>query len=72
LIDIDGGTNYAAPLAITKSASDGKRTTYSPEMSVAARYGTGETVYFALFDLGITAQGTPTIWTLDVSAAVQP
>jgi len=72
LIDIDGGTNYAAPLAITKAASDGNRITYTPEMSTAARYGSGDTVYFALFDLGITSQGSPTIWTLDVSAAVQP
>jgi len=72
LVDIDGGTNYAAPLAITKEVSDGNRITYSPEMSTAARYGSGDTVYFALFDLGITAQGTPTIWTVDVSSAVQP
>ncbi|MGD8414142.1 MAG: hypothetical protein PVF33_07910 [Candidatus Latescibacterota bacterium] len=72
LLDVDGGTNLTAPLSLIGEVSDGNRATYSLEMSTAARYGTGNTVYYALFDLDITAQGTPTIWTLDVTSVVQP
>jgi hypothetical protein len=72
LMDVDGGTNYPAPLPITKAALDGLREVYAPEMSNAVRYGTGEIIYFILFDTNLTVSGTPTIWTLDISDAVQP
>jgi Tol biopolymer transport system component len=72
LVDIDGGTNYPAPLAVTKAAPDGMRAAYSEEMSTASRYGSGDNVYFLLFDPELAGNSSPTIWTLDVSAAVQP
>jgi len=72
LADIDGGTSYPAPLPVTKAASDGMRGLYSAEMSNAVRYGSGDVLYFILFDTNSAASGTPTIWTLDVSVAVQP
>lgn len=72
LIDIDGGTSYPVPLAITKAAADGLRGIYAAEMSSAVRYGSGDIIYFIIFDENLTASGTPTIWTLDVSVAVQP
>lgn len=72
LLDVDGGTNLAAPLPLTRAASDGQRVTYAAEMSTAVRFGSGGIVYFALFDTAITPQGSPTIWTLDVSSVVQP
>ena len=72
LTDIDGGTNFPVPLPITKAAADGLRGAYAAEMSNAVRYGTGNIIYFTVFDADLTASGTPTIWTLDVSATVQP
>jgi Tol biopolymer transport system component len=72
LLDIDGGIGLSGPLPITKAVSDGMRALYSAEMSNAVRFGTGDTVYYILFDGSLTPSDTPTIWTLDVSSAVQP
>lgn len=72
LLDIDGGTNFTEPVAISPSLDIGWRGDYASQMSTASAYGPDNVVRNILFDANLSASGTPTIWSLDLTPAVQP
>jgi hypothetical protein len=72
LLDIDGGTVWTRPVVVTATVGIGTRGTFAAEMSTAARYSAQNIVHYIQFDVLLAPNESPTIWTLDISGAVNP
>jgi len=72
LLDIDGGTVWTRPVVVTATVGIGIRSTFAAEMSTAARYSAENIVHYIQFDVLLEPDNSPTIWTLDISGAVNP
>lgn len=72
LLDIDAGTAWTGPVVVTSTVGIGTRNAYAAKMSTAARYPADNIIHYIQFDDTLTPSASPTIWTLDISGAVNP